>query len=52
MLAHAVPDVHHALLAVRAAAGRGGLAGEVEARQLGAPCKRRIRFKAGLSCCT
>ncbi len=39
MLAHAVPDVDHALLAVRATAGRGRLAREVEARQLGAACK-------------
>ena len=38
VLAHAVPHVDHALLAVRPAARGRRHAGEVEARQLGAPC--------------
>ncbi len=45
MLAHTVPDIDHALLAVGATAGRGRLAGEVKARQLGAPCNAGIHVR-------
>ena len=42
VLAHAVPDVDHALLTVRAAPRCRCLAEEIEARQLCAPCRQAL----------